>query len=106
RGYAAEVGRHAGTTPSPVEVDRYWHDEAMRFIQQHPQQVIGDFLRKGLGWLSASELANNRSDVEERMFSPVMAWLPLPAAWLLALGLAGLVWIGLPGRARPLFPRP
>lgn len=98
RGYAAEVERHAGTTPSPVGVDRYWHDEAMRFIQQHPQQVIGDFLRKGLGWLSASELANNRSDVEERMFSPVMAWLPPPAAWLLALGLAGLAWLAVQDR--------
>ena len=27
------------------------------------------------------------------MFSPVLAWLPSPAAWLLAMGLAGLVWL-------------
>jgi tetratricopeptide (TPR) repeat protein len=51
-----------------------------------------------LGWLSSSELANNRSDVEERMFSPVLALLPSPAAWLLGMGLAGLAWLALNDR--------
>lgn len=98
RAYAAEADRRAGRTLAPTEVDRYWHDEASRFIQQHPSQVAGDLLRKGVGWLSAAEVDSNRSDVEERMFSPVMAWLPPPTAWLLAMGLAGLVWLALQDR--------
>jgi hypothetical protein len=98
QGYAAEASRRAGRPLSPLEVDRYWHDAGIKFIQQHPGQVAGDILRKSLGWLSDTELANNRSDVEERMFSPVMAWLPPPAAWLLAMGLAGLVWLALQDR--------
>ncbi len=98
-GYAAEASRRAGRALSPQEVDRYWHDEAMSYIEQHPGQVIGDILRKGVvGWFSSTELANNRSDVEERMFSPVLAWLPSPSAWLLGMGLAGLIWLALEDR--------
>ena len=32
------------------------------------------------------------------MFSPVLAFLPSPAAWLLAMGLAGLAWLALEDR--------
>lgn len=103
RGYAGEASRRAGRPLSPSEVEHYWHDEALTFIGQHPGQVLGDMLRKGLaGWLSDTELANNRSDVEERMFSPVLAWLPSPAAWLLGMGLAGLVWLALEDRRWPI----
>jgi 4-amino-4-deoxy-L-arabinose transferase-like glycosyltransferase len=99
RGYADEAGRRAGHALAPPEIDRYWHDEALTFIEQHPAEVVRDVLRKGLvGWLSDSELANNRSDIEERMFSPVLALLPSPAAWLLGLGLAGLLWLALEDR--------
>jgi hypothetical protein len=94
RGYEAEADRRAGYSLSPPEVDRYWNHEALNYIDTHHEKVLGDVLRKGLAWLSNAELANNRSDVEERMFSPVLAWLPSPAAWLLAMGLAGLVWLG------------
>jgi tetratricopeptide (TPR) repeat protein len=93
RGYSAEANRRAGYSLSPAEVDRYWKQEALTFIDTHRAQVLEDGFRKGLGWLSNAELANNRSDVEERMFSPVLAWLPSPAAWLLAMGLAGLAWL-------------
>jgi len=97
-GYAAEATRRLGHPLSPAEVDRYWHDEGMTYIEQHPGAVVGDVLRKSLGWLSNSELANNRSDVEERMFSSILALLPSPAAWLLGLGLSGLVWLALQDR--------
>jgi 4-amino-4-deoxy-L-arabinose transferase-like glycosyltransferase len=100
QGYAAEASRRAGRQLSPVEVDRYWHDEALTFMEQHPAQVAGDILRKGLGWLSSNELANNRSDTEERMFSPILAVLPSPAAWLLGLGLVGLLWLALQDNER------
>jgi tetratricopeptide (TPR) repeat protein len=95
QGYAAEAARRTGHALAAGEVDRYWHDEAMTFIKQHPGQVAGDVLRKSLGWLSSNELANNRSDTEERMFSPILGVLPAPAAWLLGLGLAGLLWFAL-----------
>ncbi len=93
RGYEAEADRRAGYQLSPSAVDHYWQQEGLTFIDSHPEQVLADVLRKSLGWLSNAELANNRSDVEERMFSPVLAWLPSPAAWLLAMGLAGLIWL-------------
>jgi tetratricopeptide (TPR) repeat protein len=95
QGYAAEASRRAGHALSPPEVDRYWHDQAWSFIEQHPGRVAGDIARKSLGWLSSNELANNRSDIEERMFSSILSVLPSPAAWLLGLGLAGLLWLAL-----------
>jgi len=106
RGYAQEAVRRVGHPMTPPEVDHYWRDAALAFIEQHPGQVLGDMLRKCLGWLSNSELANNRSDVEERMFSPVLAWLPSPAAWLLGMGLAGLVWLALEDRRWPIVAAP
>jgi tetratricopeptide (TPR) repeat protein len=102
RGYAAEASRRTGYQLSPVEVDHYWQQEALTFIDRHRELVLGDVLRKSLGWLSNAELANNRSDAEERMFSPVLAALPSPAAWLLAMGLAGLVWLALEERRWPI----
>ena len=102
RGYAAEASRRTGSRLSPEEVDHYWQQEALIFIDAHHELVLGDVLRKSLGWLSNAELANNRSDVEERMFSPVLAALPSPAAWLLAMGLAGLVWLALEERRWPI----
>jgi 4-amino-4-deoxy-L-arabinose transferase-like glycosyltransferase len=102
RGYAAEASRRIGHPLSPPEVDSYWQAQALSFIEDHPGQVLADVFRKSLGWLSNSELANNRSDVEERMFSPVLAWLPSPAAWLLGMGLAGLVWLAREDRRWPI----
>jgi hypothetical protein len=97
-GYSAEASRRLGRPLSPAEVDHYWHDEAVAYIEQHPGVVAADVARKSLGWLSSSELANNRSDTEERMFSTILTLLPSPAAWLLGLGLAGLVWLALQDR--------
>jgi hypothetical protein len=98
RGYAAEATRRAGRSLSPVEVDRYWRGQAQGFIEEHPGQVLGDLGRKALEWFSSVELANNRSDREERMFSSMLAFLPSPAPWLLAMGLAGLVCLALEDR--------
>ena len=45
--------------------------------------------------MADTEVPNNRSSVEERMFSPILRLLPPPAAWLLSLGLSGLFWFAL-----------
>ena len=97
-GYAAEASRRQGRPLSPAQVDHYWHDEAMTYIEGHPGVVAADIARKSLGWFSNSELANNRSATEERMFSTILTLLPPPAAWLLGLGLAGLAWLALQDR--------
>jgi tetratricopeptide (TPR) repeat protein len=94
RGYAAEASRRAARPLSPSEIDRYWRGQALAFIGDHPGAVLHDVARKALAFLSAAEVPNNRSAVEERMFSPVLRALPPPATWLLALGLPGLAWLG------------
>jgi tetratricopeptide (TPR) repeat protein len=93
RGYAAEAERRTGRPLSPVQVDRYWRSEALAFMRAHPADVIEHVARKTLKFLAATEVPNNRSLAEEQLFSPVLRILPLPNAWLLALGLAGLVWL-------------
>jgi tetratricopeptide (TPR) repeat protein len=40
------------------------------------------------------------------MFSPVLRWLPPPAAWLLALGLGGLIWFAWEDRRWPIVAAP
>jgi hypothetical protein len=92
RGYAAEASNRAGRSLSPAAVDHYWRDEAFGYIRQHPAQVVRDILRKALSFISAAEVPDNRSAVEERLFSPILRLLPVPTVWLLAMGLAGLIW--------------
>jgi 4-amino-4-deoxy-L-arabinose transferase-like glycosyltransferase len=98
RGYAAEANRRAGINLTPSQVDAFWKSEATGFISTHPEQVLGGAWRKLLKFLAATEIPINRSLVEERMFSPVLRWLPMPAAWLLAMGIAGLAWMALTDR--------
>jgi tetratricopeptide (TPR) repeat protein len=106
RGYAAEADRRTGRSLSVPEVDRYWRDEALRYIRAQPAQVIRDALQKSLNFLSAAEVPDNRSFLEERLFSPVLALLPAPTAWLMALGLTGLLWFGIADRRWPIVAAP
>jgi 4-amino-4-deoxy-L-arabinose transferase-like glycosyltransferase len=106
RGYAAETSRRLGRPVSPAEVDHYWRDQALDFITDHPGDVLHDVVRKSLAFLSVAEIPNNRSAVEERMFSAVLRVLPRPAAWLLALGFAGLLWLALEDRRWPIVAAP
>jgi 4-amino-4-deoxy-L-arabinose transferase-like glycosyltransferase len=106
RGYAAEAANREGRSLSPPEVDRYWRDEAMGFIRQHPAQVLRDMLQKTLNFLSDAEVPDNRSYVEERLFSSVLRLLPPPTAWLVAMGLSGLVWLVMKDRRWPIIAAP
>jgi tetratricopeptide (TPR) repeat protein len=106
RGYSAEASARAGRALSPPEVDRYWRDQALSFMEQHPGETILHVLKKGLGYLSAREVPDNRSLAEEKLFSPVLRWLPNPTVWLFAMGLAGLVWFAAQDRRWPIIAAP
>jgi|SRR5579859_256760 len=106
RGYAAEAERRSGRPLSPRETDAYWRNEALEFMRGHLRQVLADAARKSLVFLAASEIPNNRSSAEERLFSPILRVLPPPMAWLLAMGLAGLVWLGRQDRRWPIVAAP
>jgi 4-amino-4-deoxy-L-arabinose transferase-like glycosyltransferase len=106
RGYSAEASRRLGRPLSPVEVDHYWRAEAQSYVMDHPGDVLRDIARKSLAFLSAAEIPNNRSSVEERMFSPVLRLLPAPATWLVAFGLAGLAWLARQDRRWPILLAP
>jgi 4-amino-4-deoxy-L-arabinose transferase-like glycosyltransferase len=93
RGYADEASRRERRSLSPPEVDRYWKAEALNFMAENPSRVLEDMWRKTLKFFSATETPINRSLAEESMFSPILKWLPAPAPWLLAMGIAGLVWL-------------
>src|ERR1700692_1393558 len=101
RGYAAEADRRTGRSLSPREADAYWRKEALDFIREHLGQVLADAARKSVVFLADTEIPNNRSSAEERLFSPVLRWLPPPMAWLLAMGLAGVIWLGREGLRGP-----
>jgi tetratricopeptide (TPR) repeat protein len=106
RGYSAEASKRQGRSLSVPEVDRYWRDEALDFIAQHPTQVLNDISRKAVNFLSDAEVPDNRSAEEEKLFSPVLRILPAPTAWLIALGLAGLVSLVIRDRRWPIVAAP
>lgn len=107
RGYAAEAERRSGRPLTPREADAYWRKEALDFMREHPGQVIADdAARKSLAFLADSEIPNNRSSAEERLFSPILRLLPPPMAWLLALGLTGLIWFAREDRRWPIVAAP
>jgi tetratricopeptide (TPR) repeat protein len=106
RGYAAEAERRSGRSLSPPEADAYWRKEALDFMREHPGQVLADAAHKSVVFLADTEIPNNRSSVEERLFSPILRLLPAPMAWLLAMGLAGLVWLGWEDRRWPIVAAP
>jgi tetratricopeptide (TPR) repeat protein len=106
RGYAAEAERRAARSLSPSEVDEYWQDQALAFMRDHPGQVLEDVVHKSLVFLADTEVPNNRSSADERLFSPILKLLPPPMAWLLAMGLAGLVWFAIQDRRWPIIAAP
>lgn len=91
RGYAEEAGRRAGRALTPAEVSAYWRGEAVAYLRAHPFELVRNAARKLRDSIAYTEVPNNRSYAEERLFSPVLRLLPPPFGWLLALGLPGLV---------------
>jgi tetratricopeptide (TPR) repeat protein len=106
RGYAAEAAKQQGRALSPADVDAYWKHQALNYMADHPATVIKLVLQKTAKFFSANEIPINRSLEEESMFSPVLKWLPAPAAWLLAMGTAGLIWLAIADRRWPIVAAP
>jgi 4-amino-4-deoxy-L-arabinose transferase-like glycosyltransferase len=90
RGYSEEAQRRAGRPLRPHEVSQYWRGEAVAYIAAHPADVAQNVARKFTEFVAYTEIPNNRSLVEERLFSPVLRVLPSPFGWLLALGTPGI----------------
>jgi hypothetical protein len=106
RGYAVEAAKRQGRALAPADVDAYWKHEALNYMADHPATVIKLVLQKTAKFFSANEIPINRSLEEESMFSPVLRWLPAPAAWLLAMGTAGLIWLAIADRRWPIVAAP
>jgi tetratricopeptide (TPR) repeat protein len=98
RGYAAEAERRTGHELSAQEVDRYWLSQALQFMQKNPALVLKAMSRKALKFFASTDIPINRSLQEEGLFSALIAGLPAAAPWLLAFGLAGLIWLSVEDR--------
>jgi len=88
--YSREAERRVGHPLNPHEIDRYWRGEAVAYIVSHPTDVLRNAARKLLEFVAYTEVPNNRSLLQDRLFSPVLGALPSPFGWLLALGLPGI----------------
>lgn len=90
-GYQREAERRVGHTLTSYEAGVWWGRQAREFVFAHPAQVARDALRKTAEFVGWPEVGNNRSFQTDRAFSPVLAWLPSPFGWLIALGVPGLL---------------
>lgn len=91
RGYNVEAQRRAGRPMEQREIEAYWRSEAVAYLLAHPWQSFRNGLRKLAEFSAYTEVPNNRSYEDERLFSPLLRWLPQPFGWLFALGVPGLV---------------
>lgn len=67
--YSKEAERRAGHALTPHEVDQYWRKEAVAYIVSHPSDVLGNVFRKLMEFVAYIEVPNNRSLVQDRLFS-------------------------------------
>lgn len=90
-GYKAEAERIAGHALGDDAVTAYWGGQARGYLFSHPLQSVRNSIRKLTEFAAYPEVPNNRSYGDEQLFSPLLAWLPQPFGWLLALGLPGMI---------------
>jgi tetratricopeptide (TPR) repeat protein len=90
RDYSKEAERRSGHTLTPHQVDHYWRNEAVSYMASHSTDVAANALRKLAEFAAYIEVPNNRSLLQDRLFSPVLRLLPLPFGWLFALGVPGI----------------
>ncbi|MEH6607995.1 MAG: glycosyltransferase family 39 protein [Halioglobus sp.] len=94
-GYQSEAERRIQRDISVYEMSGYWRDQARDFVAENPGVAISNILRKAIEFVAYSEISNNRSFNLEREFSVVLNILPSSFGVLVALGLPGLMLIGL-----------
>ena len=97
-GFKREPERRSGRELAPFEVGAYWQVQAGNWIDQHQNQVASNMVRKLSEFPSWHEVPNNRSMAEERLFSPLLALLPLSFGWFFPLGVPGLWLLALKDR--------
>ena len=93
RDYSKAAERQVGHRLTPHEIDRFWRGRAIGYILGHPREVASNCMRKLGEFISYVEVPNNRSIVQERLFSPVLNILPRPFGWLFAFGAPGIFFL-------------
>jgi Flp pilus assembly protein TadD len=89
REYLAE--RRGGPVPSLAAADRIWGREAWRAMAENPARTAGLWLKKVWLHLQGWEIDQLTPLAGWRNAAPVLAWMPVPFALLVALGLGGAV---------------
>ena len=87
REYLAE--RWGGPVPSLATADRIWGREARRTMAEYPARTAGLWLKKVWLHLQGWEIDQLTPLAGWRNAAPVLAWMPVPFALLVALGLGG-----------------
>jgi Flp pilus assembly protein TadD len=77
-------------TPTLAETDRLWNQEARRSMVTDPLRTVGLWLKKVWLHLQGWEIDQLTPISGWRRAAPILAWLPVPYALLIALGLGGL----------------
>ncbi len=88
REYLAE--RRGGPIPSLATADRIWGREAWRAMAGNPARTAGLWLKKVWLHLQGWEIDQLTPLTGWRNAAPVLAWMPVPFALLVALGLGGM----------------
>lgn len=81
----------AGRKLKPSEVSRYWTQQALAFIREHPGDYLRLMMRKLVLLAGTFEIPNNKDLNFQRRSSSILRWLPLDFGIVLSLGLLGLV---------------
>ncbi len=88
REYLAE--RQGGPIPSLATADRIWGREALRTMVGNPARTAGLWLKKVWLHLQGWEIDQLTPLTGWRNAAPILAWMPVPFALLVALGLGGM----------------
>jgi tetratricopeptide (TPR) repeat protein len=99
--FAAEAARRSGAPLGPRRTSRFWRDEALRWMREHPGDLTVLTWRKLQVFWSAYEVPDNLDYYLYREYAPLLR-LPVPGFGLVApLGLLG----ALLALSRPGWPR-
>lgn len=84
------VEKQVGHSLKDSEVSAYFAGKAREYVREHPGRAARLWIRKAMLFWGPRELGHNKEDHYERVFSPVLSWLPGSFPWVVALSAAGL----------------